>query len=327
MSNSKNILYLISLILLMLTGCEADSSFAPFPNEGEEPVEVRLHATTLGASVEVSRASDGTIPLPQNTKVGMWGGTYQNLELNYDHNTEALNTTDQSKIYYPLKTDEMHIYTYAPYSTEAYNTEDNTVWVRSLFDEQNANRSHYITDPIWAGDTITKGEAVNGVISASLKFKHVMSRLQIFFVHDRGKTYENIDFSIEFDKVQYGKMSMETGEITPAYSGSEIYKREMGSKTLDSKENTTTPQYDYTVFPGSILKKVYIYNIKDTNGYSDSYEYDFTAEGNRPFPALEAGKIYKMIIDLGKIDGSYNEPSIPEWPNDSWPDDNNDLEF
>ena len=57
MSNSKNILYLISLMLLMLTGCEADTSWAPLPGEGEEPVEVRLHATTVGAGVEVSRAT------------------------------------------------------------------------------------------------------------------------------------------------------------------------------------------------------------------------------------------------------------------------------
>ena len=322
MSNSKNILYLISLILLMLTGCEAETSLAPFPNEGEEPIEVRLHATTFGSGIEVSRATalDGV------SQIGMTGGTYQNLTLNYNTSTKALNTTDQSKIYYPLQTETMNIYTYAPYSAEAYDEAENTIRVKSEWHEGD-NLDDYITDPIWATTAVTKEQAVNGIVSASLQFKHVMSRLQIFFVHDRGKTYENIDFSIEFDKVQYGKMSMETGEITPAYSGSEIYKREMGSKTLDSKENTTTPQYDYTVFPGSILKKVYIYNIKDTNGYSDSYEYDFTAEGNRPFPALEAGKIYKMIIDLGKIDGSYNEPSIPEWPNDSWPDDNNDLEF
>lgn len=310
----------------MLTGCEADSSLAPFPNEGEELVEVRLHATTLGASVEVSRASDGTIPLPENTKVGMWGGTYQNLKLNYDHNTEALNTTDQSKIYYPLKTDEMHIYTYAPYSMKAYNTEDNTVWVRSLLDELNTSRNHYITDPIWAGDTITKDESVNGVISASLQFKHVMSRLQIFFVHDRGKTYENIDFSIEFNKVQYGKMSMETGEITTTSARSETYKRYMESPYLTSKEITPTPQYDYTVFPGSVLQKIYI-NYQDMNGTSGTYEYDFTAEGKTPFPTFEAGKINKIIINLGKIDGSNDETSIPDWSNDSWSDDNNDLEL
>ena len=321
MSNSKNILYLISLMLLMLTGCEADTSLAPFPNEGEEPIEVRLHATTFGANVEVSRASDETIPLPENTQVGMWGGNYQNLTLDYNTSTKALNTTDGSTIYYPLQTDEMHIYTYAPYSTEAYNTEDNTLWVRSLLDELNTSRSHYITDPIWAGDTITKDDAVNGVISASLPFKHVMSRLQIFFVHDSGKTYENIDFSIDFDRLQHGKMSMETGEITTASARSETYKIEMGSITLRSKVNTSTPQYDYTVFPGSVLQKIYIY-YKDLDGNSGTYEYDFTAEGHTPFPAFEAGKINKIIINLGEIDGSNDETFIP-----GWPDDNLDLEL
>lgn len=307
-------------MLLMLTGCEAETSLAPFPNEGEEPVEIRFHAISVGASVDVSRANFTPTTLTDGTQIGMWGGTHQNIPLTYNSN-QTPNLSTQNKIYYPLQTDEVHIYTYAPYSTEAYNTEDNTVWVRSLFDEENTSRSHYITDPIWAGDTITKNEAENGVISASLPFKHVMSRLQIFFVHDRGKTYENIDFSIDFDRVQYGKMSMETGEITTAYASSETYKRQMGSKTLESKENTSTPQYDYTVLPGSVLQKIYIYNIKDENGSSDHpYEYDFTAEGNTPFPAFEAGKINKMIINLGEIDGSNDEESIPGWPDD-WPDD------
>ena len=304
MSNSKNILYLISLMLLMLTGCEADTSIAPFPNEGEEPVEVRLHATTLGASVEVTRASGDTIPLPENMwRIGMLGGTYQNLSLNYDNTqTPNLSTANGSTIYYPLQTATMNIYAYAPFSEEAYNKEDNTIWVRSLFDEDNSSRNYYITDPIWAGDTIAKQDAVNGVISASLQFKHVMSRLEIYLVHNHEKTYETIAIGIDFDRVQYGKMSMETGEITTANTRSETYKRYPENTTLQLFENTPIPQYDYTVLPGSVLQKIYIY-FKDMNGDSDTYEYDFTAEGNKPFPVFVAGKTNRMIINLGKIEG------------------------
>ena len=229
MSNSKNILYLISLMLLMLTGCEADTSIAPFPNEGEEPVEVRLHATTVGAGVEVSRAT----ALDGSSQIGMTGGTYQNLTLNYNTTTKALNTTDQSKIYYPLQTDIMNIYAYAPYSTEAYDEQDNTVLVRSLFDEQNTSRDHYITDPIWATTAVTKDQAVNGVVSASLQFKHVMSRLQIFLVNDTGeKTYSKIDLAFVFDRLQYGKMSMQTGEVTTANTREETYKRRLENIAL-----------------------------------------------------------------------------------------------
>lgn len=324
MSNSKNILYLISLMLLMLTGCEAETSLAPFPNEGEEPIEVRLHATTLGASVEVSRANDETIPLPENTQVGMWGATYQNLTLNYDQNTQALNTTDQSKIYYPLQTETMNIYAYAPYSIEAYDEEDNSIWVRSEFDEY-LEHIHYITDPVWTRTSVKKEDAQNGIISTWLKFQHAMSKLQIYFIHDKGKEYDTIGFTINFDRHQYGKMSLETGNITKGNTQGNTYKRYLENPILHPKAETTTPQYDYTILPESILEYIYIY-FKDSDGNSWTYEYDFTAEGNTPFPAFEAGKINKMIINLGKIDGSNDETSTPnDGLGDDYFDDN--IEF
>ena len=303
MSNSKNILYLISLMLLMLTGCEADTSIAPFPNEGEELVEVRLHATTVGAGVEVARANGETIPLPEDTQIGMTGGTYQNLTLNYNNSaTPNLSTANGSKIYYPLQTETMNIYAYAPYSPEAYDEQDNTVLVRSLFDEQNTSRDHYITDPIWATTAVTKEQAVNGVVSASLQFKHVMSKLQIYLVNDTGeKTYSEIDLSLVFDRLQYGKMSMQTGEVTTANTREETYKRRLENTNLLPQADTATPQYDYTVFPGSVLQQIYI-SMRDVNDNVWRYEYNFTADGNTSFPAFEAGKINRMIIDFGKIE-------------------------
>lgn len=290
-------------MLLMLTGCEADTSIAPFPNEGEEPVEVRLHATTFGASVEVSRASDETIPLPENTQVGMWGGTYQNLALNYDPNTQALNTTDQSKIYYPLQTETMNICAYAPYSTEAYNEEDHTIWVRSGLDE-NSNRSHYITDPIWAKTSVTKEDAENNVIDASLKFQHAMSRLQIYLVHDEDekeneeKEYEVHLIKLAFDCPQCGKMSIETGYIESDKPTEENYEYSLIYDRKHTLNETEENYYTHTILPGSVLKKIYV-TFKTTNN-SGVYQYDYTTEGKEP-PAFKTGETTKMIVNFAKI--------------------------
>ena len=300
MSNSKNILYLISLMLLMLTGCEADTSWAPLPEEGEELVEVHLHATTVGAGVEVARANGETIPLPQDTQVGMTGGTYQNIALNYDNSTTPnLSTANGSKIYYPLQTTSMNIYAYAPYSEEAYNDEENTVKVKSEWQEGDLWNG-YITDPIRANTSVTKTNP-----TGILTFAHAMSRLQIYLVHDQRKAYTNIKIEIDFDRSQYGIMSLETGVITSANLHDDTYKRYVDNQTLQPKKNTDTPQLDATILPGTVLKKVRVY-FEGLN--EDGFEQEFT-ETNR-FPAFEAGKINRMIIDFGKIEEKASQVNV-----------------
>lgn len=305
----------------MLTGCEAETSLAPFPNEGEEPIEVRLHATTFGAGIEVSRATalDGV------SQIGMTGGTYQNLTLNYNTSTKALNTTDQSKIYYPLQTETMNIYTYAPYSAEAYDEAENTIRVKSEWHEGD-NLDDYITDPIWATTAVTKEQAENGIVSASLSFQHAMSRLQIYLVHDEENVeneqqqYEVHLIILTFDRPQYGTMSMETGEITSAAAteeeGYEYKVLYEGPHVLSPYvENVTLPDYTHTILPGSQLKKISV-TLKTSNS-DGHYTYNYIEEGTEP-PVFEAGKTNKMIINFGKMIDSSNEPSIPGIPDDSF---------
>lgn len=281
----------------MLTGCEADTSIAPFPNEGEELVEVRLHATTVGAGVEVARANGETIPLPEGTQVGMTGGTYQNIALNCDNSTTPnLSTANGSKIYYPLQTTSMNIYAYAPYKEEAYNYEENTVLVRSEWQEGNL-WSNYITAPIWAKTSVTKNQP-----TGILTFAHAMSRLQIYLVHDQGKAYTNMRIEIDVDRSQYGKMSLETGKITSSNPQNDTYKRYVDDQTLQPKENTDTPQLDATILPGTVLKKVRVY----FDGFSvDGFEQEFTE--TNPFPAFVAGKINRIVINFGKIEGEASQ--------------------
>lgn len=299
MSNSKNILYLISLMLLMLTGCEADTSIAPFPNEGEELVEVRLHATTVGAGVEVARANGETIPLPEGTQVGMTGGTYQNIALNCDNSTTPnLSTANGSKIYYPLQTTSMNIYAYAPYSEEAYNDEENTVKVKSEWQEGDPWNG-YITDPIWANTSVTKNQP-----TGILTFAHAMSRLQIYLVHDQEKEYKNIRIEIDFDRSQYGIMSLETGVITSEKLQEDTYKRYVDDQRLKPKDNTDTPQLDFTILPETVLKKVRVY----FDGLNEDFVQEFT-ETNQ-FPAFVAGKINRIVINFGKIEEKASQVNV-----------------
>ena len=300
MSNSKNILYLISLMLLMLTGCEADTSWAPLPGEGEEPVEVRLHATTLGASVEVTRASGDTIQLPENTQVGMTGGTYQNLSLTYDDNTRALKRTDQDKIYYPLQTDTMHIYAYAPFKEEAYIYEEDSVLIRSDW-ETLQNSSSYITNPIWANASVTKDNPTD-----TLTFKHAMSRLQICLIDSVNVNYKEHYIELILDRPQHGKMSMKTGKIKSNAKGEGNYYTYADSYKIihELGESTTDPYYTHTLIPGSEVKRI---SVRFTNENNDSiYEYNYPEKDfitGRKWIDFQPGKTYKIVINFGKITG------------------------
>ena len=81
MSNSKNILYLFSLMLLWLTGCETDSSWAPLPDREEEPVEVRFHAIRTRVGGTLSRANyTEKDAWATGDKIGIWNEFYNNSQ-------------------------------------------------------------------------------------------------------------------------------------------------------------------------------------------------------------------------------------------------------
>lgn len=310
MSNSKNILYLISLMLLMLTGCEADTSWAPLPEEGEEPVEVRLYATTVGAGVEVSRASGDTIPLPENMwKIGMTGGTYQNIALNYDETTQALKRTDQGTIYYPLQTDTMHIYAYAPFKEEAYISDEDSVKVKSDW-ETSQEFDGYITDPIWAHTSVTKNNP-----TGTLTFKHAMSRLQICLMDTINVSYTEHRITLYFDCPQYGKMSMTTGMIK-GYKLMEdkFYAYTDSLNEVHSLQSIANQHYEHTIMPESELKRISVSFKKENN--SIDYQYNYPEEGFRTgetWIKFEPGKTYKINIDFGKIKAPQVNVSLEDY--------------
>lgn len=291
MSNSKNILYLLSLILLMLTGCEAETLTAPLPSQGEEPVEVRFHATTIGAGVTVSRANYRDVATSlQEDKIGIWNEFYDNISLTYTENTTPnLSTTNNEKIYYPYDTEELPIHAYAPYSDTELNSETGTVNVKSEWVEE-AEYSQYITDPIWACDTITK-EAP----TARLGFKHQMARLKMDITPETGVTYSSYTIELTFDRTQHGQMSLTTGEITPTerVAGEDyIY-----TETYNGGNGEMPTSYDHTILPGTKLKKITIQFVSDNE--TKNYEYTYTDD--KPFHEFVPGKYIQMYIDFGKI--------------------------
>ena len=287
----------------MLTGCEADTSIAPFPNEGEEPVEVRLHATTVGVGVEVTRAGYVPTALTNGTEIGMFGGILQNLKLVYNNNANPnLSTEKQGKIYYPLQTDSINIYAYAPYNPQVYNEED-SILVRSEWHE-GTEWANYITDPIWANDTVFRREAVDGVIDASLRFKHTMSKLQIFLVDTTNVTYTEHRVILTFDCPQYGKMSLKTGNIRADEATEERYEygdSYSGYYNLNPYD-TNNPYYEHTIMPQSKLKHIFVSFKKANDDYIYQYNYPEKDSG-QDFTIMEfaPGKINRIVIDFGKI--------------------------
>ena len=293
MSNSKNILYLISLILLMLTGCEADSSFAPFPNEGEELVEVRFHAVTVGASVDVSRAENHVEKnaLANNDQIGIWNEFYPNVSLTYtEGNDPNLKTTNDEIIYYPLQTEQLKVYAYAPYSETATNLENNTVNVRSEW-EDNVADEKYIKDPLWASSTISKTNR-----TAEFYFKHQMARLKIHLNNININQLNSYEIMLVFDRKQRGTMNLENGNIEPSESNGE-YKYYIKHKRILNEGIPT--EYDYTILPGTVLKEIDV-QYSEVGSFIKKYNFKDTGEVKK-FQPFVSGNINNIYIDFAQI--------------------------
>ena len=276
----------------MLTGCEADSSFAPFPNEGKEPVEVRFHAISVGASVDVSRAENHVekTALVNGDQIGIWNEFYPNISLTYTENGDPtnLNTTNDEIIYYPLQTEQLKVYAYAPYSETATNLENNTVNVRSEW-EDNVAYENYIKDPLWASSTISKTNR-----TAEFYFQHQMARLKIHLMNiNQPNSYE---IMLVFDRTQRGTMNLENGNIEPSESNGE-YKYYIKHKRI-SNEGIPT-EYDYTILPGTVLKEIDV-QYSEVGSFIKKYNFKDTGEVKK-FQPFVSGRINKINIDFARI--------------------------
>lgn len=281
----------------MLTGCEAETPTALLPTTGEGPVEVRFHAINVGAGVTVSRANYNDIETSlQEAEIGIWNEFYDNTSLTYISSTTTngktiytFSPTNGGKIYYPYETEKLPIHAYAPYSETAFDAQTGAVNVKSEWVEEPAY-SNYITDPIWACDTITK-EAP----TAKLGFKHQMARLKMDITPETGVTYSSYTIELTLDRTQHGQMSLTTGDITPTeMDEGEDY---IYTETYHSEDGEMPTSYDHTILPGTKLKKIIIQFVSENE--TKNYEYTYTDD--KPFKEFAARTCIQMYIDLGKI--------------------------
>lgn len=275
MSDSKNILYLFAFMLLMLTGCEAESSLAPLPNAGEEPVELRFHARVAGAGVSVARSEyTAEDMLQEGDRIGIWNEYYHNLQMtcketNATDNKTALEMTDGSRLLYPYGTSRMTVCAYAPYVEQPVN---GTIKVTTEWEPTVEG----VKDPIWGSVQVEKEEDAS-LVNAELSFAHRMARLQIVFTGEA----QNVSVTLTFDAPQHGVMNLADGNMTPDTQEEKQY-------TLDVADVNTT--FDRTVLLGSTLKTVQVILTDDTG----TYTYNSTQEKILDYP----GKIHRLNISL-----------------------------
>lgn len=274
MSDSKNILYIFSFMLLILTGCEAESSWAPLPNTGEEPVEVRFHASMVGASVTVSRSEyTEENPLEVNEKVGIWNEYYNNLSLTCGEKTEKktqLKMTSGGRVYYPYGIYNMTIYAYAPYM-EALE-EGGKLKVTTEWEPE----AEGVKDPIW-GKTEVNKETGAKFVNVPFNFTHQMARLRIQFEATE-VNFTDLNVYLTFDRPQYGVMNLKDGSMTAS--------DESTTYTLVPQDLETI--YDRTVLSGSILKNIRVTLEDDENTYEYSHPWEKTFDAS--------GKIHTITI-------------------------------
>ena len=182
---TTNLSILFGLALLMLTGCEQDTT-ATLPQPGEEPAEVLFSARI--AQVDISTRANNYTPqevFQSGNKIGLFGWKTQITDENqYLGNVKLVSnkggsslTADGQKIYFPVQTQTLQLCAYYPYSnTDAVS--GSTVKVRSEL-EEGAGYTNYITDPLWAQTAITKSDIQTNP-TATLNFSHCMARLKIY---------------------------------------------------------------------------------------------------------------------------------------------------
>ena len=197
---------------------------------------------------------------------------------------DTFNTIDDSKVYYPYQTEELSVYAYAPYGTDAFNAETQSVLVRSEWEEGNAY-SHYITDPVWAVDVITKT-----VPTAEFAFEHQMSRLKMNLIPETNVTYTNYTITLIFDRAQYCSMDLKTGKITSLDSNRNFEY---------SEEGTVPTDYDHTIIPRSILKEIKVIFTEDDTTYEYVHSYQGTEQD--PYVDFIDGNMITMNIDFAGI--------------------------
>lgn len=256
---TTNLSILFGLALLMLTGCEQNTT-ATLPQPGEEPAEVLFSARIASAQVStrVENYNDERTSFQNGDQIGLftWRNSMTvsnqhlaNIKLVSNENGSNL-TADGQKIYFPLQTEALHLSAYYPYSPDAVS--GSTVKVRSELEEE-AAYTNYITDPLWAQTEITKS-AIKTNPTATLNFSHCMARLKIYVYTTSTTTNYNLEkIQVLYSLRQAGTLDLMTGKITPEEMEDTYYDHNYTTNNQLPTSDTGEPQYDHTILPAECL--------------------------------------------------------------------------
>lgn len=251
---TTNLSILFGLALLMLTGCEQDTT-ATLPQPGEEPAEVLFSARI--AQVDISTRTNYTSKdnFVTNDEIGLFGWKTQNTdESPYLGNVKLVSndggsslTADGQKIYFPVQTQTLQLCAYYPYSSTAVS--GNHVNIQSELEPP----STAIPDPLWGQTSVTKPNTSTPA-TASFNMAHRMGRLKIYVYKDESvlTAYYLKSIKVEFYNQQIGSMNITNGQITAANNTETPY-----TDSYTTTELTTAtagePQYDHTILPAEAI--------------------------------------------------------------------------
>ena len=258
---TTNLSILFGLALLMLTGCEQNTTVV-LPQPGEEPAEVLFSARIASAQVStrVENYNDERTSFHAGDQIGLfaWKHAYS---IDYPHLTNIKLVSDEGgnnlkaegqKIYFPINTDKLTLTAYYPHSETAVNLSEETVNIRSEL-EEGAAYTKYIKDPLWAKTELTKPEDHSSP-TAILNFSHMMARLKIYVYTTSTVT----DFYLEKIQVLYsqrqaGTLNILTGQIATVEMENTNYDHTYTTDNQLPTSETGNPQYDHTILPAESL--------------------------------------------------------------------------
>ncbi len=252
---TTNLSILFGLALLMLTGCEQDTT-ATLPQPGEEPAEVLFSARI--AQVDISTRANNYTPqeaFQSGNKIGLFGWKTQitdenqylgNVKLVSNEDGSSL-TADGQKIYFPVQTQTLQLCAYYPYSNT--DVSGNHVNIRSELESP----STAITDPLWGQTSVTK-PTNSTPATANFSMDHRMGRLKIYVYQDPAISGTNYLTKIQvvFYNQQIGTMNITNGQINAANNTETTYTDSYPTTALPT-DATGDPQYDHTILPAEAI--------------------------------------------------------------------------
>ena len=252
---TTNLSILFGLAILMLTGCEQDTT-ATLPQPGEEPAEVLFSARIAQVDISTRTSTNYTSKdnFVTNDQIGLFGWKNTITDENqYLGNVKLVSndgglslTADGQKIYFPVQTQTLQLCAYYPFS--GTHTTGNHVNIQSELETTSTG----ISDPLW-GQTSVDKPTTSTPATASFNMAHRMGRLKIYVYKDESvlTAYYLKSIKVEFYNQQIGSMNITNGQITAANNTETPYTDDYTTEL--STDATALPQYDHTILPAEAI--------------------------------------------------------------------------